>query len=150
MANKQLFASLAAILSGGVTGVILEHFQAPMSYAYLFMISAFLMLIGLYAFATIDEPIKTNVSQKEASFGLFMRNAAALFTNDKRLRLQTAVSLLGYSFFLSLPFIILKAKESFELTGWLIDRLRSFIRDLCQSTQKAYGKWKVSARLYDY
>ena len=120
MADKQLFASLAAILSGGVTGVILQHFQAPISYAYLFMISAFLMLIGLYAFATIDEPVKTNVSQKEASFGLFMRNAASLFAKDKRLRLQTAVSLLGYSFFLSLPFIILKAKESFELTGWLI------------------------------
>ncbi len=120
MANKQLFASLAAILSGGVTGVILEHFQAPMSYAYLFMVSAFLMLIGLFAFATIDEPVKTNVSQKEASFWLFIRNAITLFKDDERLRLQTAVSLLGYSFFLSLPFIILKAKESFELTGWLI------------------------------
>ncbi len=120
MANKQLFASLAAILSGGVTGIILEHFQAPMSYAYLFMVSAFLMLIGLFAFASIDEPVKTNVSQKEASFWLFIRNAITLFGDDQRLRLQTTVSLLGYSFFLSLPFIILKAKESFELTGWLI------------------------------
>jgi len=52
MADKQLFSSLAAIISGGVTGVILENFQAPTSYAYLFMISAILMSIGLFAFAT--------------------------------------------------------------------------------------------------
>jgi MFS family permease len=120
MADKQLFSSLAAILSGGVTGVILENFEAPMSYAYLFMVSAFLMLIGLFAFATIDEPIKKNTSEKEASFGLFIQNAVALFRNDQRLRLQVAVSLLGYSYLFSLPFIILKAKESFELTGWLL------------------------------
>jgi len=120
MADKQLFSSLAAILSGGVTGLILEHFEAPMSYAYLFMISAFLMLFGLFAFGSIDEPVKENISEKEASFGLFIRNAVSLFKKDKRLRLQTAVSLLGYSFLLALPFIILKAKTSFELTGWLI------------------------------
>lgn len=120
MANKQLFASLAAILSGGVTAIILENFEAPMSYAYLFMVSALLMSIGLYAFATIDEPVKKNISQKEASFGLFIQNTFSIFKEDQRLRLQTAISLLGYSFLMSLPFVILKAKESFELTGWLV------------------------------
>ena len=120
MADKQLFSSLAAILSGGVTAVILENFEAPMSYAYLFIVSSFLMLIGLFAFATIEEPVKQNVSQKEASFMLFIHNAYALFVQDIRLRLQVAISLFGYSFLLSFPFIILRAKESFELTGWLV------------------------------
>lgn len=120
MANKQLFASLAAILSGGVTGVILENFQAPMSYAYLFIVSSFLMLIGLFSFATVEEPVKDNISQKEASFILFIRNAYTLFLQDRRLRLQIAISLFGYSFLLSFPFIILRAKENFELTGWLV------------------------------
>jgi len=120
MANKQFFSSLAALLSGSVTGIILETFEAPMSYAYLFMISAFLMLIGLFAFATIDEPVKTNTTEKEESFLLFIRNTYRIFTKDQRLRLQIAVSLLGYSFLLSLPFIILKAKATFELTGWLV------------------------------
>ena len=120
MANKQFFSSLAALLSGSVTGMILETFEAPMNYAYLFMISAFLMLIGLFAFAGIDEPVKTNVTRKEDSFIDFIRNAALLFREDRRLRLQIAVSLLGYSFFLSMPFIILKAKATFALTGWLV------------------------------
>lgn len=85
MANKQLFASLAAILSGGVTAIILENFEAPMSYAYLFMVSALLMSIGLYAFATIDEPVKKNISQKEASFGLFIQNTFSIFKEDRSL-----------------------------------------------------------------
>jgi len=120
MADKQFFSSLAAVLSGGVAGVILEKFEAPQSYAYLFMISAFLMLIGLTAFSTIDEPEKYNTSKKEDSFIRFIRNAFGLLEEDRRLRLQIAVSLFGYSFLFALPFIILKAKSSFELSGWLI------------------------------
>jgi len=120
MANKQLFSSLAAIISGGVTGMILENFQAPMSYAYLFMVSSLLMSIGLFAFATIDEPIKNNISKREGSFSLFIKNSIELLRKDIRLKYQIAVSLLGYSFLLSLPFIILRAKENFELTGWLL------------------------------
>ena len=120
MANKQLFSSLAAIISGGVTGVILENFQAPMNYAYLFMISAILMSIGLFAFATIDEPPKDSISQRESSFWLFIQNAYSMLRGDRRLRYQIAISLLGYSFLLSIPFVILRTKESFELTGWLI------------------------------
>ncbi|MEA3419448.1 MAG: MFS transporter [Campylobacterota bacterium] len=120
MANRQFFSSLAAILSGGVTGLILEHFEAPMNYAWLFMISAFLMAIGLFAFTTVEEPVKENISIREASFALFIRNAYRIFRQDQRLRVQILVSLLGYSFLFASPFVILKAKESFELTGWLI------------------------------
>ncbi len=120
MANKQLFSSLAAIISGGVTALILENFEAPTSYAYLFMISSLFMSIGLFAFATIDEPIKENISQREGSFGLFIKNSALLLSGDMRLKYQISISLLGYSFLFSLPFIILRAKDSFELTGWLL------------------------------
>ena len=120
MADKQFASSLAAILSGGVTGMILERFEAPMNYAYLFMISAFLMLIGLFAFSTIEEPSKENIAEKEDSFTLFIRNAYAFFRSDRRLRLQIAAALLGYSYLFSLPFIILKAKSTFDLTGWLV------------------------------
>ena len=120
MANKQLFSSLAAIISGGVTAIILENFEAPRSYAYLFMVSSLFMSIGLFAFATIDEPIKKNISQREGSFLLFIKNSARLLRRDIRLKYQISISLLGYSFLFSLPFVILRAKESFELTGWLL------------------------------
>ena len=120
MANRQLFSSLGAVLSGGVAGWVLSRFEAPMSYAYLFMISSFLMALGLAAFATVKEPPKKSVSKRERSFLDFLKNAYALFISDRRLRLQVVISLMGYAFLLSLPFIILKAKESFALTGWLV------------------------------
>lgn len=120
MANKQFFASFAAIISGGVAGWVLQNFEAPLSYAYLFMISSLLMAIGLVAFASIEEPIKHNVSVKEKSFLEFIKNATKIFKSDRRLRMQIIISLLSYAFLFALPFVILKAKESFELTGWLV------------------------------
>ena len=120
MANKQFFASLGSMLSGGVAGFVLEHYEAPQNYAYLFMVSALLMAVGLVAFSSIKEPIKTEVQAKEAHFGLFLKNAYHLYHHDSRLRLQIGISLLGYAFLLSMPFIILKAQATFSLSGWLI------------------------------
>jgi len=120
MANKQLFSSMGAIISGGVAGWVLANYPAPYSYAYLFMFSSFLMVIGLVAFGSIDEPIKENISTREKSFLEFLKNSKRLLSQDKRLQLQITVSLLGYSFLLAMPFVIIKAKSSIELTGWLI------------------------------
>ena len=120
MSNKQFFASFGALLSGGVAGFVLEHFEAPDNYAYLFMSSAILMSVGLVAFASIEEPIKENVSQREESFLAFIKNAKILFDSDARLRLQILITLFGYAFLLAMPFIILKAQADFELTGWLV------------------------------
>lgn len=120
MSNKQFFASLGAVLSGGVAGFVLEHFEAPDNYAYLFMVSALLMSVGLIAFASIEEPIKEKVSQREESFLAFIKNAKTLFDSDARLRLQILITLFGYAFLLAMPFIILKAQTDFELTGWLV------------------------------
>ncbi len=120
MSNKQLFASIGSLLSGGVAGWVLENFQAPDSYAYLFMISALLMAVGLIAFASIEEPIKENITKREDSFFKFIKNAIRTFKTDERLRLQILITLFGYAFLLAMPFIILKAKDTFELTGWLV------------------------------
>ena len=120
MSNKQFFASFGAVLSGGVAGFVLEHFEAPDNYAYLFMVSALLMSVGLVAFASIEEPVKTKVTQREESFIAFIKNAKILFDEDARLRLQILIALFGYAFLLAMPFIILKAQADFELTGWLV------------------------------
>jgi len=120
MSNKQLFASIGSLLSGGVAGWVLENFQAPDSYAYLFMISALLMAVGLIAFASIEEPIKENITQREDSFVKFIKNATHTFKTDERLRLQILITLLAFAFLLAMPFVILKAQKTFELTGWLV------------------------------
>ncbi|BCD68302.1 MFS transporter [Nitratiruptor sp. YY09-18] len=120
MANRQFFAAIGSILSGIAAGFILEHFPAPKSYAYLFIVSAFLMAFGLLAFASIKEPIKENVTQKEKSFGEFLRNAFALLRSDKTLQMQIITVLLSYSFLFSFAYVILQAKHYITLTGWLV------------------------------
>jgi len=120
MANRQLFSSVGAIISGGVAGWVLSNHEAPFSYAYLFMFSSFLMTIGLVAFGSIKEPTKANISPREKNFLEFLKNSKTILKKDKRLRLQIIVSLLGYSFLLAMPFVIIKAKTTIELTGWLI------------------------------
>ncbi len=120
MANRQIAGSIASIISGGIAGYVLSIFEAPDNYAYLFIISSLLMAIGFATFVTIEEPIKTNVSKKEKSFTLFVKNSIKLLKSDKRLKQQIIVILLGYSYFLAMPFVILNANESFTLTGWML------------------------------
>ena len=120
MANRQIFTAIGSILSGGVAGYVLENYEAPLNYAYLFMVSSFLMAIGFIAFGTIDEPEKKSVRKKEDSFGKFLKNSFSLLQEDKRLKNQIIIIFLGFSYLLSYPFVILKANETFTLTGWML------------------------------
>ncbi len=120
MANRQIAGSIASIISGGVTGYVLNNYEAPLNYAYLFMVSSFLMVIGFVTFITIEEPEKENVSVKERSFKEFMKNATVILKEDKRLQQQIIAIFLGFSYLLSMPFVILKANSSFTLTGWML------------------------------
>lgn len=120
MANRQLFSSVGAIISGGLTGWILDNYEAPASYGYLFMVSAFVMLLGFIAAGSFDEPVKEKITKREDSFMKFLQNAKEILQGDKRLQLQITASLLGYSYLFAMPFVIIKAKETIELTGWLV------------------------------
>ncbi|SMC09884.1 MFS transporter [Nitratiruptor tergarcus] len=120
MANRQFFAAIGSILSGIAAGYILEHFPAPKSYAYLFIVSAFLMAFGLIAFASIKEPVKEQVLEKEKSFWEFLGNAAKILRSDKALQIQIITVLLSYSFLFSFAYVILQAKQFIELSGWLV------------------------------
>ncbi len=120
MAHRQIAGSVASIISGGVAGYVLHHFDAPLNYAYLFIVSSLLMAIGFVVFSTIEEPIKQNVSVKEKSFKLFMKNSKLLLKSDKRLQQQIVVILLSFSYLLAMPFVILNANSSFTLTGWML------------------------------
>ncbi len=120
MANRQFFAAIGSILSGIAAGYVLSHYPAPQSYAYLFILSAFLMAFGLVTFATIKEPPREEVTQKEKSFWEFLRNAFGLLRKDKALQIQIATVLLSYSFLLSFAYVILQAKSYIHLTGWLV------------------------------
>ncbi len=120
MANRQIAGAIASILSAGVTGYVLSNFEAPDSYAYLFIVSSVFMAIGFASFITIDEPSKEKVLQKEKNFKLFIKNAIKTLKEDKRLQQQIVVIFLSFSYFLSMPFVILHANETIVLTGWML------------------------------
>ena len=120
MANRQIAGSIASIISGGIAGYVLQHYQAPQNYAYLFMVSSVLMGVGFLSFATIDEPSKVNVAVKEKKFSTFLQNATAILKKDKRLQRQILAVFLSFSYMLSMPFVIFHANHSFTLTGWLV------------------------------
>lgn len=120
MANRQVAGSIASIVSGGVAGYVLNHYEAPMNYAYLFMVSSLFMVIGFATFVTIEEPSKEHISHKEQNFKRFIHNALQLLKQDKRLQKQIFAIFLSYSYFLSMPFVILHANSSFTLTGWML------------------------------
>jgi len=120
MANRQFFAAVGSIISGGIAGWVLSNFEPPKSYGYLFIISSFLLGIGLFAFATIKEPVKENIREKEESFWKFLKNAFKFLKDDKALQIQILTILFSYSILFAFPFIILKANQTINLTGWLI------------------------------
>ena len=120
MANRQVAGSIASIISGGVAGYVLNHYEAPLNYAYLFMVSSLFMVIGFVTFVTIEEPIKENVSVKEKHFKTFIKNATVTLKEDKRLQRQILAIFLSFSYFLSMPFVILHANSTFALTGWML------------------------------
>ena len=120
MANRQIAGAVASIISGTVAGYVLSWYEAPLNYASLFIISSLLMAIGFVAFGTISEPSKENISVKEKHFKSFVVNAGKILKSDKRLRDQILVILLGYSYFLAMPFVILNANATHELTGWML------------------------------
>ncbi len=120
MANRQVAGSIASIISGGVAGYVLNHYEAPLNYAYLFMVSSVFMIIGFVTFVTIEEPEKEHVSVKEKHFKTFIKNAIVTLKEDKRLQQQIIAIFLSFSYFLSMPFVVLHANSTFTLTGWML------------------------------
>jgi len=117
IAYKQIASGIAGILSGGISGLILEKFSKPESFSYLFLISGLIMAIGFVIFWKFKEPIKNDTVKKEQNFGLFLKNAGKIFRNDKTLQAQIISRFLSYGLFLIFPFIILHAKKKLGIEG---------------------------------
>ncbi|MCF6201200.1 MAG: MFS transporter [Hydrogenimonas sp.] len=146
MATRQFFAGLGAIISGAVTAVVLERFEPPYDFGYLFMLSAVLMGIGLSAFATVEEPIKERFETKIDSFAEFLKHAAKTLKSDRQLQIQIATFLFGYSYLIALPFIILDAKEKIELTGTAVGVLITAQMSGAMLSNILWGKISGSGR----
>ncbi len=120
MAYRQFFTALGALISGALAGLVLENFEAPYSFGYLFIISSVLMGLGYLAFGSIDEPVKEKTAKKITSFKAFLHNSLLTLREDKQLQVQVSTFLLAYAYLIALPFIILDAQETIELTGMAV------------------------------
>ena len=123
MAYRQFFSAFGGLISGALAAIILESFEAPYSFGYLFIISSFLMGLGYLAFGSIDEPEKEEIIKKENSFKKFLHNSWLTLKFDKDLQIQLITFLLAYGYLISLPFIVLDAQEKINLDGMAIGSL---------------------------
>ncbi len=123
MSYRQFFSALGGLISGSLAAAILQNYEAPQSFGYLFIISAFIMGFGYLAFATVDEPVKIETTQREKSFKKFLDNSFLLLKQDKELQVQLKTFLLAYGYLIALPFIILDAQQKIHLNGVAIGTL---------------------------
>lgn len=117
MAWRQFFSGVGAMISGAIAAWVLDRFEAPYDFGYLFMLSAILMGFGFLAFSTVDEPIKEHFDEKIKSFGGFLKHGGQIIRSDRQLQIQVVTFLFGYSYLVAMPFIILDAKTKINLDG---------------------------------
>ena len=123
MSYRQFFSAFGGLISGAMAALVLEMFEAPYSFGYLFIISSFVMGLGYLAFGSVDEPVKEEVSQREDSFKQFLHNSLALLKGDRELQTQLKTFLFAYGYLIALPFIILDAEVKIGLDGVAIGTL---------------------------
>lgn len=117
MAYRQFFSAVGGLISGAFAALILQSYEAPYSFGYLFIISAFIMSFGYIAMGTVDEPEKKEVATREKSFKKFLHNSWNILKNDDTLQNQLKTFLLAYGYLIALPFIILDAKTKIDIDG---------------------------------
>jgi len=153
MAYRQFFSAVGGLLSGALAAWILESFEAPQSYGYLFVISSFIMALGYISFSLVEEPIKEEVSKKESSFGKFLQNSYTILKADKNFQIQVSTFLLAYGYLIALPFIILDAQQKIDLDGvaigWLIttQMVGAMLSNFLWGTLSGRGKNVLTAQV---
>ena len=83
------------------------------------------MGLGIIAFSTIKEPVKFNIKNREKNFRTYLKNSSKLLKEDTVLKDLILSQLLSYSYLLVLPFIIIDAAKSIELSGAVLGLLVS-------------------------
>lgn len=127
LAYRQFFSNLGGVLSGAMAGFILSRFPEPYNYAYLFLISTFLMMCGYFFLGTVVEKEKKNISVREKSFSDFLVNAYHTLRTDRKLGFQIFLQLLAYSYLFIHPFIIIYGRAKIDLSYWMIGSLVPFL-----------------------
>lgn len=117
LAYRQFMMGLGGIVSGFLSAWILRSYEAPRSFAAVFIVSAMILAVGYLFLSSIREISKRNVQRREQKFSHFLKNAGRLLRDDRQLRLQVITRFFSWSYLFVLPFVILQRKTDFMLGG---------------------------------
>lgn len=120
LAYRQFFGSLGGIITGSFAAWYLKNSTPPQNFAYLFFAATVILACGYFALNAVKEFKKENISKREHNFKEFLKNSRQVIKDDKNLRNQIFSGLLSYSYLLSLPFIVIHAKNYMNLSGLII------------------------------
>jgi MFS family permease len=119
LAYRQFCMGLGGVLAGFITAFFLNTFDKPLSFAFLFMISAGVISLGYLIFSFIKEPPKVNILVKEEKFSEFLKKALKVLKKDTILKYFIITRLLSLSYLLVFPFIVINAKPVINSYGIL-------------------------------
>ena len=121
---KESITSIAVFISALIVRELLKRYDYPSNYSLLFFIAAFLLLIASLGFWQLKEKrsiIKTN----KGIISFFKQIPSEIRKNSNLKYYLVLINIFGLAISL-LPFLILFAKENFELSGKMIGNFLVF------------------------
>jgi len=114
--NRQIFTSVAFLISAPVSRWVLGYSQYPHNYVWMFGLAAGLLLIASFGFWAIDEPV-VEPSREAHSFLKVLRSLPGHLRANPPLRNYILlINLTGFGLTL-MPFYIAYASQYYGLTG---------------------------------
>ncbi|MCB2194391.1 MAG: MFS transporter [Bacteroidetes bacterium] len=121
---KESITSIGVFVSALVVRELLKQYQYPTNYSLLFFIAALLLLIASFGFWQIKE-VRSNIKIQKGILNFFKRIPSEIKSNSNLKYYLILINTFGLAMS-TLPFLILFAKENFELTDKMIGNFLVF------------------------
>jgi len=115
---KESITSVGVLLSALIVRELLKRFDFPQNYSLLFLVAAVLLLIASLGFWQIKE-VRSKITLSKGLLHFFKRIPQEIKANPNLKYYLLLINSLGLALS-TLPFLILLAKENFELTDKMV------------------------------
>ena len=114
--NRQIFTSVAFLVSAPISRWVLGYSVYPSNYAWMFGLAAGLLFVASFGFWAIDEPDVTPAKDAHSFFQVLREVPKHLRENPPLLHYILLVNLTGFGL-TSMPFYVAYASHHYGLTG---------------------------------
>ncbi len=121
---KESITSIGVFISAMVVRELLKNYDYPSNYSLLFLVAAFLLLIASLGFWQIKE-VRSKIKINQGIITFFKQIPSEIKQNSNLKYYLLLINTFGLALSL-LPFLILFAKENFDLTGKMIGNFLVF------------------------